>query len=141
MFWCTSPFLLTTLVLLPLLSNPVGLTSWLVLGAVEVRAIFVLFGLYDCYRFHWCWRVVGGMVCVGYTAYAVSMLVMGQWFGDGRRSSASVFNALLGFFVFGYPGFMYAVFGRFMWMDESNDCVQEDECTEVELDAGDSEHR
>jgi hypothetical protein len=46
------------------------------------------------------------------------MISEGHWFGDGRRSSANAFNALLGLLVFGYPGFMYAVFGRLSWKPE-----------------------
>jgi hypothetical protein len=57
-------------------------------------------------------------------AYLVSTLISGQWFGDGRRSSTTALNALIGLFVFGYPGFMYAVFGRLTWRNEpqTDDC-------------------
>lgn len=47
------------------------------------------------------------------------MIASGQWLGDGRRSSTTALNALFGLIVFGYPGFMYAVFGRFTWLAES----------------------
>lgn len=118
MFWCTAPFLVATIVLLPLLARPTEPSGWIVLGAVELLAVFVLLGLYSPDRFWWCWRVVGGIVFAGYLAYLISMVKAGEWFGDGRRSSTTVFNALIGLVVFGYPGFMYAVFGRFTWRAE-----------------------
>lgn len=119
MFWCTAPFLVATLSLLPFLSNPVGLSGWIILGAFEALAIFTLFGLYDPGRFNWCLRIVGGIVFVGYSSYLISMVASGQWFGDGLRSSTTVLNALFGLILFGYPGFMYAVFGRLAWKAES----------------------
>ncbi|XZE17557.1 hypothetical protein SH449x_002831 [Pirellulaceae bacterium SH449] len=56
------------------------------------------------------------------------MIVSGQWFGDGRRSSITAFKALFGFGVFGYTGFMYAAFGRFTWMAETEECDCGDDC-------------
>jgi hypothetical protein len=95
------------------------MVGWVLLAAFELLAIFSLFGLYDSVRFKWCWRVVGGIVFAGYSAYLVEMVGSGQWIGDGRRSSATVVNAVIGLVVFGYPGFMYAVFGRFTFRAES----------------------
>jgi hypothetical protein len=115
MFWCTAPFLIATILLLPLLARPPEVTGWFVLAAVDVLAILVLFGLYNPARFWWCWRGVGAMVCLGYLAYLISMILTGQLVGNGRRSSATALNAMIGLIVFGYPGFMYAVFGRFTW--------------------------
>lgn len=91
------------------------MTGWIVMASVELLAVCVLLGFYDAYRFWWCWRGVGGIVFLGYFAYLISMAISGQWFGDGRPSSATAFNALIGLMVFGYPGFMYALFGRFTW--------------------------
>lgn len=119
MFWCTAPLLVATIGLLPLLARPPKASGWIVLGAVELLAICVLLGLYDPHRFRWCWRTTGAIVFTGYLAYLVSMVTAGQWIGDGRRSSTTVLNALIGLVVFGYPGFMYAVFGRFTWHRES----------------------
>jgi hypothetical protein len=126
-FWCTAPFFVATLTLLPLLASPVGIVGWIVLAAFELLAIFSLFGLYDPERFKWCWRVVGGIVFAGYLAYLIQMVSSGQWIGDGRRSSRTVINALMGLIVFGYPGFMYAFFGRFTWRAEcvSDDCYND----------------
>jgi hypothetical protein len=101
-----------------LLARPPEATGWIVLAAVDVLAILVLFGLYAPARFWWCWRGVGAIVCLGYLAYLISMVRAGQFFGDGRRSSATALNAMMGLIVFGYPGFMYAVFGRFTWRPE-----------------------
>jgi len=115
MFWCTAPLFVLTLMLLPFLSNPVSPTGWIILGAFETLAIFALFGLYDSHRFDWCWRIVGGIIFAGYSAYLISMIVAGHWIGDGRRSSTTALNAVFGLLVFGYPGFMYAMFGRFTW--------------------------
>lgn len=127
MFWCTAPFFVATITLLPLLASPVGIVSWIVLAAFELLAIVSLFGLYDPDRFKWCWRVVGGIVFSGYLTYLVQMVGSGQWIGDGRRSSTTVVNALIGLVVFGYPGFMYAFFGRFTWRAEyvSTDCYND----------------
>jgi len=127
MFWSTAPFFVATITLLPLLASPVGIVSWIVLAAVELLAIFSLFGLYDPYRFKWCWRVVGGVVFAGYLTYLVQIVGSAQWIGDGRRSSATVVNALIGLVIFGYPGFMYAFFGRFNWRAESvsTDCYND----------------
>lgn len=118
MFWCTSPFLVATIVLFPLLARPPEASGWIGMAGVELFAIFVLFGLYNPSRFWWCWRGVGAIVFAIYLVYLISMVITGQWFGDGRRSSTTVFNALIGLVVFGYPGFMYAVFGRFTWRQE-----------------------
>ena len=141
MFWCTAPFFILTITLLPFLSNPVGLPGWIVLGAFEALATFTLFGLYDSRRFNWCWRIVGGIVFVGYFAYLVSMIISGQWFGDGRRSSTTAFNALLGLLVFGYPGFMYAAFSRFTWLAESEELDYNDDCDDTGIPECDSEDR
>ena len=119
-FWCTAPFLVATAALLPLAAAPSGWIGWGVLGVVELLCLCVLLGLYNPTRFAWSWRVVGGLVLGSYVAYLASMLASGQLFGDGRRSTASAFNALCGLVVFGYPGFMYAVFGRLTWQGESN---------------------
>ena len=118
MFWCTSPFLLTTFVLLAILVRPPETAGWIVLGIVELLCVLVLLGLWNSDRFRWCWRAVGAIVFGGYFAYLVSMIFAGQWFGDGRRTSQTAFNALCGLIVFGYPGFMYAVFGRLTWRRE-----------------------
>lgn len=131
-FWCTAPFFVVTLVSLPLLANPVGTTGWIVLIAFELLSVFALLGLYDARRFNCCWRIVGGIVFAGYAAYLISMIISGQWFGDGRRSSTTAINALIGLVVFGYPGFMYAVFGRFTWLAES-------EAEEYNADRADAE--
>lgn len=133
MFWCTAPFFILTLVLLPILSNPVGLTGWIVLGTFEALAIFALVGLYDSRRFDWCWRIVGGIVCFGYVTYFLQMVVCGQWFGDGRRSSSTALNALIGFFYFGYPGFMYATFGLFTWLAKPEVHVGDDEREDADV--------
>ena len=127
MFWCTAPFFVATITLLPFLASPVGIVGWIVLAAFQLLAIFSLFGLYDPDRFKWCWRVVGGIVFAGYLTYLVQMVGSGQWIGDGRRSSTTVVNALIGLVVFGYPGFMYAFFGRFTWRAESvsTDCYND----------------
>ncbi len=119
MFWATAPFLIATIVLLPLLASPPELTGWFVLAAVDLLAIFILLGLFDARRFHWCWRCVGAIIFTGYLAYLASMAVEGEWYGEGRRSSANAINSLIGLIIFGYPGFMYAVFGRFTWRHES----------------------
>jgi len=118
MFWCTAPFLVASIVLLPLLARPPEATGWVILCVFVLLCIFVLIGLWNAERFWWCWRAVGGIVAVGYFAYLISMIYEGQWFGDGRRSSATAFNALMGLIVFGYPGFMYALFGRLSWKRE-----------------------
>ena len=119
MFWCIAPFLVATIVLLPLLARPPEPTGWVILAVLDLLGLFVLLGLWNAERFWWCWRAVGGIVAGAYLAYLVSTIAQGQWFGDGRRSSATAFNALLGLVVFGYPGFMYAVFGRFSWKPET----------------------
>ena len=119
MFWWTAPFIVATLVLLPILASPSSASGWIVLGAIELMSVLLLFGLYDAARFHWCWRMLGGIVFVGYVAYLISMLASGPWIGDGRRSSTTIINALLGFVFFGYPGAMYAFLGRFTWKEES----------------------
>jgi len=115
MFWSTAPFLVATIVLLPVLAEPPGVTGWIAMGALESLMICVLLGLYDPDRFWWCWRIVGGLICAGYVAYLISTIVSGEWVGDGRRSSSTALNALLGLVAFGYPGFMYAAFGRLTW--------------------------
>lgn len=118
MFLCIAPFLVATIVLLPLLARPPEPAGWVMLGIVVLLCLFVLVGLYDAERYWWCWRAVGGIIAGGYLAYLIAMIAEGVWLGDGRRSSATAFNALLGLIIFGYPGFMWAVFGRFSWREE-----------------------
>jgi len=134
-FWCTAPFLVATIVFLTLLARPPEPSGWIVLIGVDVLAALVLVGLYHPARFWWCWRGVGVMVFLGYLAYLISMIMTGQFFGDGRRSSASGVNAMLGLIIFGYPGFMYAVFGRLTWRQEldcdpslDDDDIDDDSC-------------
>lgn len=117
-FWCTAPFLMATIVLLPLLARPTEPSGQFVLGAVVLLCCFVLLGLWDAERFWWCWRAVGGIIASGYLAFLITAIAEGQWFGNGRRSAATVLNALLGLIFFGYPAFMWAVFGRFSWSPE-----------------------
>ncbi len=132
MFWCTAPFLVATIVLLPLLARPLEATGWVTLGVFVLLCIFVLIGLWSAERFWWCWRAVGGIIAGGYLSYLVAMIAEGQWFGDGRRSSTTAFNALLGLIVFGYPGFMYAVLGRLSWKPEQEYDDQTDEFTDAD---------
>lgn len=140
MFWCIAPFLLATIVLLPLVARPPHTSGWIVLGTVVLLCVCVLFGLWNAERFWWCWRAVGGIIAGGYLAYLINMIAAGEWFGDGRRSSTNAFNALMGLMVFGYPGFMYAVFGRFTLKPESEFDADTDEFDEFdEFDELDSE--
>jgi hypothetical protein len=114
-------------------------TGWVIMGVVELLCLCVLIGFWNPERFWLCWRAVGAIVFGGYLAYLVSTLLSGQWFGDGRRSSATAFNALMGLIVFGYPGFMYAVFGRFTWRPETelDDYTDEwPDIDEVDAEAG-----
>ena len=97
---------------MPLLVRPPEPTGWVVLVACELLALMVLLGLFNSERFWWCWRAVGAIVFVGYVAYLVSTTLAGEWFGDGRRSSATALNAAIGLLVFGLPGLWFAIFGR-----------------------------
>lgn len=132
MFWWTAPFLLATSVLLPIVARPPEPTGWMVLVVVEVLCLCVLLGCWNAERFWWCWRLVGAIVFGGYLAYWIAMLSIGEFFGDGRRSSATVFNALVGLIVFGYPGFMFAVFGRFTWRRQRLVEIAEDPASGLE---------
>ena len=77
---------------------------------------------------------------LGHLAYLITMVVSCQWFGIGRRSAATAFNALIGLIVFGYPGFMYAVFGRFTWRSEPGPKDNTDEWLDIdEMDANPGE--
>ena len=134
-FWATAAFLIATIVLLPLLAHPPELSGWFVLAAVDVLAIFLLLGLYDAGRFGWCWRAFGAMVFTGYLAYLISMVTTGQWFGEGNRSTTTAINALIGLIVFGYPSFMYALFGRLTWRKET----EANYCCEEIVDSGESD--
>ena len=120
-FWCTAPFFVATLVLLPFLVSPPAAIGWIVLIAFELFAACAFLGLYDPVRFKLCWRAAGAIVFAGYLAYLVDMVMKGQWLGNGRRAETTVLNALLGLFLFGYPGFMYAVFGRFTWRHKADE--------------------
>ena len=132
MFWCTAPFLVVTLILLPLLARPPEPTGWVIMGVFELLALFVLIGFWNSERYWWCWRAVGAIVLVCYLGYLIEMVLSGQWFGNGRRSSATAINALIGLIMFGYPGFMYALFGRFTWRAESELEVDADEWSDTE---------
>jgi len=133
MFYATAPFVLAFLVLMPFLVRPPEPTGWIVLGACELLALFVLLGLFDSGRFWWCWRGVGAIVFAGYVAYLVAMVAAGEFLGDGRRATSSALNAAIGLVVFGLPGLWYAIFGRLTLRphpelaDESNERLAEDE--------------
>ena len=78
---------------------------------------------------------MGAIIFSGYLIYLVAMISAGDWFGDGRRSAMTVLNALIGLAMFGYPGLMYAVFGRLTWSPEQDDEDYTDESDEFpELD-------
>ena len=109
-FWCTAPLLVANIALLPFVARPSGAFGWVGLGAFALFCLFVLMGLWDAERFWWSWRAVGGLVAGGCVAYLIAMIAKGQWFGNTSILSASA--ALL---AFGYPGIMWAVFGRFTW--------------------------
>ena len=118
MFYCTAPFLLTFLVLMPFLVRPAESGGWVVLVACEILALLVLLGLFDGRRFWWCWRGVGALVFTAYVAYLVAMVLAGEWVGDGRRSSTSAVNAAIGLVIFGLPGLWFAVYGRLTFRPE-----------------------
>lgn len=119
MFWSTAPFLVASLVLLPLLVRPPDISGWIALVGCEILALFVLLGFYDTERFWWCWRGVGGIIFAVCIVYLGEMLAAGQWFSDGRRSSPSAFRATCALIAFGFPGLWFAMFGRLTLRAES----------------------
>jgi hypothetical protein len=146
MFWCTAPFLVATLVLLPLFAKPPSVGGWIALGAAELLGGCVLLGLYHPSRFWWCWRVAGAVIFAAYLAYLIAMARAGQWMRGGRPTTTSAFNALVGLVVFGYPGLMYAMFGRFTWRreeeyDDDDDGPWEIDDAAADVDAEGDESR
>ncbi|MCC9644701.1 hypothetical protein LOC71_20705 [Rhodopirellula sp. JC740] len=144
MFWCIVPFLVPTVVLCSFMARPPEPVGWILLGVFNLLCLSLFLGLWDAVRFWWCWRAIGGIVAGGYLAYLVTMVVQGHWFDDEGKSTANALNALMGLVAFGYPGFMWAAFGRFTWKADSegkdfcDDVFNVDDADaemEVELDA------
>lgn len=114
-----------------LLEPPATAIGWLGIAVCQLFGVCMLLGLYDCVRFHWCWRVVGALVFLCYVWYFFMMAAEGEWFGDGRRASTTAFNALCGLLAFGLPGLWYAVLGRLSWSEPDYDDVEHLEADEV----------
>lgn len=113
-FWCTSPFFVATIVLIPFLVDPARV-NWAFMGAFEAFLILSLIGLYDPVRFTWCWRCVGAMA-FAFSSYGLVMSILERkWVGDGSPMPDTVGTALKGFIAFGLPGLVFAVLGRFTW--------------------------
>ena len=136
-FNCTSPLLVAFIVLMPFLVRPPEILGWVAVILCELTAVFVLLGLFDAHRFWYCWRAVGGIVFLAYVSYLISMIIAGEFIGNGRRSSVSALNAAVGLFVFGLPGALYAVFGRLTFRSEPE--VADDYCDSDEIDDEDSD--
>ena len=120
-FYCTAPLLVALLVVLPLAASPPEPTGWIGVVAVELCAALLLLGLFDNRRFWWCLRGVGAFVFLAYVIYMLVTAFSGQWFGNGRKSSVSAFNAVLGLIFFGLPGLWYACFGRLTLRPDPDD--------------------
>lgn len=55
MFWCTAPFVVATLVILPLVAQPPKPTGRVVMGVVELLALLMLIGFWNPERCWCCW--------------------------------------------------------------------------------------
>lgn len=108
---------------MPFLVRPPAAAGWGIVVACELLAVCMIFGLYDAFRFWWCWRIAGGIVFVSYAAYLAYCLITGQFLAGGRRSAVSALNALVGLFVFGMPGLSLALFGRLTLLPTREDSV------------------
>ena len=109
-FWSLAPFLVTTLLVMPL-ANPPTRTGVVVLWGVELLVALVFLGLFNPIRFWWAWRGVGATMFVGYVAYVIAMYLE-HGFDLGRLGEPSTRTALAGLFAFGLPGLWFALFGR-----------------------------
>jgi hypothetical protein len=117
--WTLIPILLLFAVGMPLTVPDDPPTARPVAYLLSVCAMLLALGLFNPRRFAWAFRIVCAMVALTYLAYMLEMFFSdGPFFGDGRRSSVSPVNSLLGFLIIGLPCLCYAVLGRFTFRKE-----------------------
>ena len=119
-FWALSPFLLIFMIAMPFLIPEWTFNAIMVMSVLEIICLCVTLGLINSKRFSWTWRIVGALIFVAYLAYSISMLLEGNIMSF-RRSSASLFNAICGLVVFGMPGLLYAILGRFSFAKQEDE--------------------
>jgi len=126
MFWATAPFLVISMITLPFLVPERTFVGLSVLVFLEILCILVLLALLNPVRFHWACRSIGLLIFLCFAIYLITMLVQEGGFKVwGRKSQASAFNALCGMMVFGIPGLMYGVLGRFTLRKTPEICREE----------------
>jgi len=108
-FYVISPWLVLALFILGPrtveLFQEENVVGGLVGSGVCFMVICIQLVLYAPESFSLCASVLGLLVFVAHTMYFVTEMASSKpSFGDGRKSSSSTFNALLGLGIFGLPG-------------------------------------
>ncbi len=112
-FWCVAS-LLVLCAGVPLLLDDWNPTKAIVAAGWSACCILAVPAIYDARRFWWAARAVTAIIFACYLSYLVSeLLLSGDSLAPTRRSEASPFNSVVGFFVIGLPALWYTIFGRF----------------------------
>lgn len=121
--WTLSPFLILTMLVLPVTVGTPTSQSNIFMAGMELLGLFLLIGLWTKGRIQKIsFRVLAGLVGAAYLAY----LVFEFWYSEkpfrlgGSQAGDSPKNALLGFLVLGVPCLWFAVSGRFPYGARNN---------------------
>ncbi len=82
--------------------NLVGALVGGVIAAVCLLCCIVLYAPYSCF---YAIKLIGGVVFLGYVAYALDCLQAGKIYASSRAEPAFI-NAILGLFYWGVPGLL-----------------------------------
>ena len=101
---------------LPLIVSPPSETGRVVLWLFSLCLLAATLGLANPVRFAWAFRFVALtilMAAAGYLTTEIYAWAGGKpFFGSGRKSGTSLFNALAFLAVFGLPAWRYLTLGR-----------------------------
>ena len=118
-FWCLGPLFLASgvgcLIGSPFVYSSKGWPQAMALVVMGVCCICFFLALLTIKRFLWAARVVTGIVALSYVLYfADTYFVERQSLSPTtRRSSATPWNAIMGFIVIGVPCLWFTIYGRF----------------------------
>jgi hypothetical protein len=115
-FWVLAPVMVAAAIIIPVAAAPVSLAGQIVVYVLSGTMLLATLGLADVARFHWALRSVAAVVLIAGIAYFVSELqevLAGKSSAlPGRRSSSSLWGAVLFLLAFGIPAWRFLMTGR-----------------------------
>lgn len=129
MFWVLAPFIILFVLVLTLYAFSIQEEAMpkLVVLVMDSLCIFGFLSFLNPVRFRWAVRSAGFIIFLIYVAYLIYTLVEsgGKFTASSRQSDTTVYNALIGLFVFGLPGITVAITGKLPFFFK--ECQQERE--------------